>query len=212
MTTPRDLLIVAVDRAAEHPVEPGDLSLALAGAELVDLLAAGAAVLDGDRVVPGTRPAFPDRLLDQAAAFLVRDEPYERVDDWLWRRGRDLSSGYLGTLEDEGVLARHQDRHWLVFRTSRTEVLPTQERHRAADRWACDEPVLAALGALTGLRADPDGEPDDGLRPRDDPDTPEATATVLDAVRDAIEELSAERERRDRRLDEAARDNVRRGY
>jgi hypothetical protein len=53
MTTPRDLFVVALDVASGHPVAPGDLSLALAGAELIDLLRLGAAVLDGERIVPG---------------------------------------------------------------------------------------------------------------------------------------------------------------
>ena len=67
MTTPRDLLIVAMDMEKVRPVEQGDLSLALAGAEVLDLLAAGALGLDGDLLVPGDRPATGDRLLDEAA-------------------------------------------------------------------------------------------------------------------------------------------------
>ncbi|MGW7367324.1 GPP34 family phosphoprotein, partial [Streptomyces sp. NPDC054841] len=68
MTTPRDLLIVAMDMNAEPPPEQGDLSLALAGAEVIDLLDARAVELDGDRIVPGYRPAIADRLLDEAAS------------------------------------------------------------------------------------------------------------------------------------------------
>ncbi len=59
MSTPRDLMIVAMDVAPDRPVETGDLSLALAGAEVVDLLAAGAVVLDGDLIVPN--PKYPWR-------------------------------------------------------------------------------------------------------------------------------------------------------
>lgn len=88
MTTPRDLLIVSLDVPSAHPVGQGDLSLALAGAELVDLLRAGALALDGERVVPGADPAEPeDRLLREAGASLRREVPYESVEDWLWRRG-----------------------------------------------------------------------------------------------------------------------------
>ncbi len=64
MTTPRDLLIVSLDVPSAHPVGQGDLSLALAGAELVDLLRAGALVLDGDRIVPGAAPKAPEALKD----------------------------------------------------------------------------------------------------------------------------------------------------
>ncbi|MET8680213.1 GPP34 family phosphoprotein, partial [Streptomyces sp. NPDC004647] len=53
MTTPRDLLIVATDMASSRPVERGALSLALAGAEAIDLLDAQAIGLDGDHIVPG---------------------------------------------------------------------------------------------------------------------------------------------------------------
>ncbi|MGG8408987.1 GPP34 family phosphoprotein, partial [Streptomyces sp. 12297] len=86
MTTPQDLLIVAMDTETGHPVEHvehGDLSLALAGAEVIDLLAAGAVGLDGDLIVPGPKPAPADRLLAEAAAALVPQAPHESVSDWL---------------------------------------------------------------------------------------------------------------------------------
>src|SRR3954463_9304337 len=98
MTTPRDLLIVALDAAPGRPVEPGDLSLALAGAEVIDLLGARALTLGGDRIVPGHPSATGDRLLDEAASSPARQVPYESVDDWLWRRGRGLSAAYLAAL------------------------------------------------------------------------------------------------------------------
>src|SRR4051812_47115612 len=70
MTTPRDLLIVAMDVPPDLLVDRGDLSLALAAAELIDLLAAKTLALRGDRVVPGPRPdgEEPDRdpLLGEA--------------------------------------------------------------------------------------------------------------------------------------------------
>src|SRR3954452_10257163 len=99
MTTPRDLMIVTLDVASSRPVEQGDLSLALAGAELIDLLGAGAVTLDDDRIVPGPETVTDDRLLDEAAAALVRQEPYESAEDWLWRRGNGLSSTYQAALE-----------------------------------------------------------------------------------------------------------------
>lgn len=87
MTTARDLAIVVLDGPADKPVEQGDLSLALAGAEVLDLLDAHALTLDGDRILPNAPSPTGDRLLDEAAEALVRQEPYETVEDWVWRRG-----------------------------------------------------------------------------------------------------------------------------
>src|SRR5690348_16547049 len=89
-TTPRDLFIVSIDKASDHPVEQGDLSLALAGAEVIGLLDAHAIMLDGNCIVPIDQPAIADHLLNEAASSLVRQAPYESVGDWLWRRGRNL--------------------------------------------------------------------------------------------------------------------------
>ncbi|GAA3082365.1 hypothetical protein GCM10020254_28480 [Streptomyces goshikiensis] len=112
MTTPRDLMIIALDVAPERPVGRGDLALALAGAELLDLLADRTATLADDRIVPepGHRPPAADPLLEAAAAALVREAPYESVADWLWRRGQDLPSAYLAALEAEGQLVRQRRR------------------------------------------------------------------------------------------------------
>ncbi len=66
MTTPRDLLIVVMEIAGSRPVGPGDLSLALAGAELIDLLKTPTIRLDGGRIVPGHLPLPADRLLTEA--------------------------------------------------------------------------------------------------------------------------------------------------
>ncbi|MFD4834115.1 GPP34 family phosphoprotein, partial [Streptomyces uncialis] len=41
MTTAKDLFIISLDPVAERSVGQGDLSLALAGAELIDLIGAG---------------------------------------------------------------------------------------------------------------------------------------------------------------------------
>ncbi|MBZ4019761.1 GPP34 family phosphoprotein, partial [Streptomyces purpurogeneiscleroticus] len=93
MTTARDLVIIALDVPSSRPLQQGELSLALAGAELIDLLAARAVGLDGEDIVPGHRSAMDDRLLNDrllndAAASLVRQVPYESIEEWLWRRGR----------------------------------------------------------------------------------------------------------------------------
>lgn len=204
MTTPRDLLIVTMDMPSTRSVERGDLSLALAGAELIDLLSAGAVTLDGDHVVPTGRRAMADRLLDESAASLVQQRPYESVADWLWRRGRGLSAAYLAVLESEGDVIRQRRRHWVFLRTSEMVLVDSSARRRAASRWAADEPVLATLAASVGIR---------DRHPGDSPDVTDAAAsTVLAAVTDALTELADERQRRARRLDDAAATNVRRGY
>lgn len=106
MTTARDLLLVAMDVAPVRPAGQGELSLALAGAEVIDLVGTGAVALDGDLLVPGTAPAPDDRLLAEAAASLVRAAPYESVEDWLWRRGSGLAAAYSARFEADGLTGR----------------------------------------------------------------------------------------------------------
>ncbi|MEV6314024.1 GPP34 family phosphoprotein [Streptomyces sp. NPDC051776] len=201
MTTSRDLMITAMDVAPGHPLERGRLSLALAGAELIDLLAAETVTLDGDRIVPGLRVPLSDRLLNEAEESLVRESPYESVADWLWRRGRNLSSAYLAALEREGQVARRRRRR-LPFRTGRTELTDSPDRRTAKERWTADEPVLAALGTALGLRGE--AGPDGALSETDD-----AAEEVLAGVNDALLELEAVRQRHD--IEQAAFDNIWRG-
>ncbi len=195
MTTPRDLMIAAMDAAPGRPVEPGDLSLALAGAELIDLLAAGAVTLDGERIVPGGQPVVSDRVLEQAAESLTREAPYESVADWLWRRGRRLAAVYLAALEADGQLTRRRRR--LPFGAGR--VVPVDSPGR---RLVEDEPVLAALATAVGIRDDEAAEAPGAF---DD-----AVETVLAAVGDALMDLEAVRQRR--AIEQAAFDNVWRGF
>lgn len=204
MTTSRDLFIVAVGEASDRDVQPGDLSLGLAGAEVIDLLDARAIRLDGDRIVPHDKAALPDVLLNDAASSLVRQEPYESVAEWLWRRGRDLSATYLAEFEAHGKVTRQRHRRWVFFRTTHTELVDSPERRWAVGRWASDEPVIGALGAAVGVC---DRRAEDAPSVADD-----AVAGVLDAVEDAIAELAAERRRRARRLEDAAEYNRVRGY
>ncbi|MEU2336692.1 GPP34 family phosphoprotein [Streptomyces sp. NPDC006654] len=201
MTTPRDLFLVTVYDAAARPVEQGDLSLALAGAELVDLLAAGAVTLDGDLVVPAPQGGTGDRLLDEAAAALRREAPYESVEDWLWRRGRGLGAAYLAELEADGTVVAEQRRRWLPLPTGRTQPSDSPERAAAHERWTSGEPVLAALAAAVGIQ---DEAVEDLVGA-----APEATVTVVAAVNDAVTELAAVRQRRE--IEDAAFDNVWRG-
>ncbi|WP_413760467.1 GOLPH3/VPS74 family protein [Streptomyces sp. MMBL 11-3] len=202
MTTPRDLLISTMDVGSDRPAGQGDLSLALAGAELVDLGEAGVLALDGDRIVPAEqgRGELGDGLLEEAASALHRQEPYESVEDWLWRRGRDLSATYLAALRAEGQVTR--PRHgWNPFRDGEETLTDSPARRHAAARRTADEPVLAFLTAAVGLRDEPEGEVADHV---DD-----AVVTVLAAVNDAVRELEAVRQRRS--IENAAFDNIWRG-
>ncbi|WP_406375958.1 GPP34 family phosphoprotein [Streptomyces sp. NBC_00647] len=200
MTTARDLFIVTMDKEPDRSVGQGDLSLALAGAEVIDLLADEVLTLDGDRMVPTRQPTTDDRLLGEAASAVVRQIPFERVEDWLWRRGRDLAAAYQADLEQAGQLARRR-RSRLPFGGDRMELVDSPARSRAMHRWAADEPVLAALAAVVGIPAE------------QTEDTPavgdEAVTTVLVAVHDAVMELEAVRQRR--AIENAAFANIWRG-
>ncbi|TXS54407.1 GOLPH3/VPS74 family protein [Streptomyces sp. t39] len=198
MTTAKDLFIIAMDPEPDHSVGQGDLSLALAGAELVDLAGAGSVTVDGDRIVPGEAPPPDDRLLGEAAALLTRRPPYERVEDWLWRRGRDLAAAYQGALEQDGELTRRR-RGRSLFGAQHVEPADTPGRRRAAARWAEGDAVLTALAAAVGI---------DGSDDRPVPDD-EAVTTVVAAVHDAVMELEAVRQRRT--IENAAFANLWRG-
>ncbi|WP_329222644.1 GPP34 family phosphoprotein [Streptomyces sp. NBC_01485] len=198
MTTARDLMIVVMDVTPMRPVGQGDLSLALAGAEAIDLVTTGAVALDGDLLVPGPPTAPDDPLLDVAASSLVRAAPYESVEDWLWRRGRGLASAYATRLEADGLAVRPRLRR-LRVRSGRPEPVDSPDRRHATERWTADEPVLAALAAAVGLRE----EPADGFTDLPDDD---AVETVLAAVGDALAELEAVRQRRS--IEDAAFDNI----
>lgn len=202
MTTPRDLLITTLEVASARPPGAGDLSLALAGAELIDLLDARAAALEDDRIVPGESRAISDPLLNEAASRLVRQAPYETVEDWLWRRGRGLAAGYLAALTSEEQITRQHRSRRLPFGGGRSVLADTPARSSALERWTSDEPVLGWLGAAVGLR---DQRREDPLEVAG-----EAVATVLAAVDNALRDLEAERQRRS--IEEAAFDNVWRGY
>ncbi|MCX4406821.1 GPP34 family phosphoprotein [Streptomyces sp. NPDC059837] len=200
MTTPRDLLMITMDVPSSRPVEQGELSLALAGAELVDLIEAQVITLEDDRIVPGAQWTMGDRLLDGAVSSLVRQRPYESVDDWLWRRGRGLSAAYRADLEAEGGLTR--PRHsWIPFRSGRTEAADSPQRNHAAERWTSGEPVLTVLAAAVGIHDESTEEAADLVE--------DAVLTVLAAVNDAVTELEAVRQRRS--IEDAAFDNIWRG-
>jgi hypothetical protein len=192
--------MVALAMESDRPQEQGDLSLALAGAELIDLLDMQAIRLDGERIVPVRWPVAGDRLLDGAASSLVRQEPYESVGDWLWRRGRGLFSAYLAALEPEGQITRRR-RRWRLFRTGRLMLVDSPAHREAVKRWTSGDAVLAALAAAVGIR---------GERTADSPSiADDAVATVLAAVDDAVMELGLVRHRR--AIEGDAFDNIWRG-
>jgi Golgi phosphoprotein 3 (GPP34) len=195
MTTPRDLLMVTMDPESGRPWEEGDLSLALAGAEVIDLLNLHAIRLDGERIVPVRRSATGDRLLDEAALSLVQQEPYESVGDWLWRRGQGLFSSYLAALAADGQVMRQ--RRWRLFRTGRLMLVDSPAHRAAAKRWTSGDAALAALAAAAGIH----GERTDSPGIADD-----AVATVLAAVNAAVMELGLVRQRR--AIEGAAFDNI----
>ena len=217
MTTARDLVLVALGLPTGELVGQGDLSLALAGAEAIDLLQSGALRLDGDRMVPGPRVVSDDPLLDQADASLARQGPYETVDEWLWRRADDLVPAYADALQRAGLVV-HPHGHGFRLLSGRGVLADSQERREAEERRNSGEPVLAGLLAALGIEgsegveASDDGESgieeewsDAGDSPLDD-----AVTTVLAAVGDAVMQLEAVRVRRD--VDNAAFDNVWRGW
>ncbi|MEU1258206.1 GPP34 family phosphoprotein [Streptomyces chartreusis] len=201
MNTARDLAIVTLDMASDHTVEQGDLSLALAAAEMFDLLDAHALVLDGDLITPSAQAPTGDRLLDEAASALVRQEPYESVEDWLWRRGRGLSAAYVEDLERVGLTARAPGPRF-ALRAAPSVPVDSAARRQAEERWTSGEPVLTALGTAAGIR-DESGEVAEKL-------TDETVTTVLAALGNAVMELEAVRQRR--AIEDAAFDNVWRGY
>ncbi|MFD4178937.1 GOLPH3/VPS74 family protein [Streptomyces anulatus] len=188
MTTAKDLFITAMDPVPDHAVGQGDLSLALAGAELLDLIGAGVITVDGDLIVPGGSSVPDDRLLGEAAARITGQPPYERIEDWLWRRGRDLAATYQDALEEDGELTQKRSGR-LPFGPRRVELVDTPGRRRAIARREEGEPVLASLASAVGIGGGPSGDDE----PRLDDGT---VTTVVATVHEAVMELEAVRQRR----------------
>ncbi|MFE3519139.1 GPP34 family phosphoprotein [Streptomyces sp. NPDC059166] len=207
MTTAQDLSILAFVPDADSGVERGDLSLALAGAELVDLLDAGVAGLDEDRIVPRAEPRTDDALLGEAGSAITPEPPYDTVEDWLWRRGSELAARYRAALESAGLVTPERSRPRPFRRAAAVPAQadsPTADAStvaRARERQDTGDPLLTALAAAAGIGEVPEttltGLADDH-------------AVVLTAVHQAITELAAERQRRS--IEGAAFDNIWRGY
>ncbi|MFF3017190.1 GPP34 family phosphoprotein [Streptomyces sp. NPDC057939] len=207
MSTAKDLFIIAMEERPGSGVGQGDLSLALAGAELLDLLAVQAASLDGDLIVPGGQDAPHDELVAEALSALIRQVPYERVEEWLWRRGRELSAAYQAALEEAGQLTRGR-RALLPFGNDRLEVAESPTRRRARSRWEGGEPNLIALAAAVGISASRSEDGSDHVNESVflEGEENEAVMTVLASVNDAVMELEAVRQRRS--IENAAFANV----
>lgn len=192
--------MITVDTAGDHPVRSGELSLALAGAELVDLFRAGAVEVRDDRVVPARPSAPAEGMLERAFASLRREEPYESVGDWLWRRGEGLAEAYTADFEAAGLLTRRR-RRGHPFQAGDLVLEDSVVRSEAARSWSSADPVLVTLAKAVGVP---------GEHTQDTPEvTDDAVASVLAGVGDAILELEAERQRRD--IERKAFDNVWRG-
>lgn len=197
MTTARSLLMVVLDEARDQAVSHGNLSLALAGAELVDLLGSGAVALRAEHLVPGAGAAPADGLLAQAFASLRREEPYESIGDWLWRRGDGLAEAYVAALEAEGSLTRRR-RRGHPFAGGEPVPVDSAARRRAAELWSSGDPVLVSLAEELGLGNEQVPGPVEA--PND------SVALVLATLGDALLELEGERQRRS--IEQAAFDNV----
>ncbi|RSN45370.1 GPP34 family phosphoprotein [Streptomyces sp. WAC 04229] len=166
MGTAQRLSALAVALGGDPRIEEGDLSLALAAAELIDLTEAQAVLLHGDRLLPAAPVGTGSPMLIEAASELVRDAPYETVVDWLWRRGSGLAGRYRAAVAE----ARHVHR----------------DAAEAVRDW--NDPVLAHLAAAAGMRPTP---PDDTSA-----DLDHEQIAILGEVHQAVTQLAAERQRR----------------
>ncbi|MEU4011428.1 GPP34 family phosphoprotein [Streptomyces pseudogriseolus] len=200
MATALHLAALAAVRGAAPDFEQGDLSLALAGAELIDLADLHAVVLMRDRIMPAAAPRTENSMLIEAAAEIVRDAPHETVERWLWRRGRDLAARYRVALRatvPEPLARAHRQRLRQAAPAVGPHVLCS-----ATDRLMVGDPVLTHLAAAAGIAEPPPADALDGLD--------EDEIAVLADVHQAITQLAAERQRR--WVDRGGFDNLWRGF
>ncbi|MFG3103663.1 GPP34 family phosphoprotein [Streptomyces sp. NPDC048182] len=207
MDTARDLFVITSSTPAARSLAQGDVSLALAAAEVLDLRDAGALRLDGDRLVPAAdRPWHADdldALLARAMDQLVAEAPYETVEDWLWRRGRGLARAYADALTAPRTGAapgRFLTRllHGSAPSTATAEEHPVAVAHReATHRWDAGDPLLTSFAAALGVTDTPP--------PREAAHAPDDDL-VLTVLEDALVELAAVSQRR--QIEQDAYDNV----
>ncbi|MEJ1201638.1 MULTISPECIES: GPP34 family phosphoprotein [unclassified Streptomyces] len=216
MNTARDLFVITLEVPSSRPIAQGDVSLVLAGAELVDLRDAHVLRLDGDRIVPlDDHPDGTDALTAQASAQLVTEPPYETVEQWLWRRGRGLAGSYADDLaartagDARGGLLPRFLRHFAPNRSQEPSVRPL---HEATDpHQGLDDSVLAAFAGTLGIGEAAPPPPTEPTEPPEPTDTTTAdqaddVGLILAVVSDALMELEAERQRR--QIEQDAYDNV----
>ncbi|MEU5518442.1 GPP34 family phosphoprotein [Streptomyces griseoaurantiacus] len=201
MATAQALSALAFAPGADPAIEQGDLSLALAGAELIDLLGLGAVRLAGARILPVAPARTEDSMLVEAASEVVQDDSHETVESWLWRRGNGLAARYRAALGAGGSAApAHSSRN--PFRRARPVSVDPRVLGEATERLETGDPVLAGLAASAGVRAAP---PDEALTGLGADET-----VVLAEVHQAVTRLAGERQRRS--IEQDAFDNVWRGY
>ncbi len=196
MATAHDLSALAASPGAAPGLEEGDLSLALAGAELLDLVDVQAVVLVGDRILPMVSPRHADPMLAEAAFEIVQHSPYETVERWLWRRGRHLAARYRAAVEvtaPEGSAWSY--RH--PFRRVRPMAGSPFALRRGIDRLESGDPLLIGLAAAAGL-TEASATRADGLA--------QDEADILAGVHGAITQLAVERQRRS--VEQGAYDNI----
>ncbi|MBQ1095382.1 GPP34 family phosphoprotein [Streptomyces sp. b94] len=213
MNTARDLFVITLEVPSSRPIAQGDVSLVLAGAELVDLRDAHVLRLDGDRIVPLDDHADgTNTLTAQASAQLVTEPPYETVEQWLWRRGRGLAGSYADDLAAQtagdargGLLPRFLR----PFATNRSQEPSVRPRHEATDpHQGLDDSVLAAFAGTLGIGEAAPPPPTEPTEPTDTTTVDQADdiGLILAVVSDALTELEAERQRR--QIEQDAYDNV----
>lgn len=198
MSTARDLALVAADPQDRTVVEQGDLSLALAGAELIDLLDAEALTLDGTLLVPaGPAPAGDPCCPRPRSGWRTAD----LARPWTTGSGDGAATSPGATAPSSRRKGSSSPSGGAVTRCggSAPRRRPDGGPGRG-ERRSSGEPVLGALAAAVGLTGQ-GGEASDGL---DDEQT-----TVLAAVLQAVTELAGERQRRT--IEAAAFDNIWRG-
>lgn len=197
MATALHLAALAAAPGVQPDFEQGDLSLALAGAELIDLADLHAVVLMGDRIMPA---AAPRREKADRSRFGDRSgRPHQTVESWLWRRGRDLAARYRVALratlpEPLARACRHP------FRQAAPAAGP-QVLCSATDRLIAGDPVLTHLAAAAGIAEPLPADALDGLD--------EDEIAVLADIHQAITQLAAERQRRS--VERGGFDNLWRG-
>ncbi|MER7738319.1 GPP34 family phosphoprotein [Streptomyces sp. NPDC096538] len=195
MTTAHDLAALAAAPGTDPAPDRGDLSLVLAGAELLDLADARAVVLGAERITPVVAPHDVDPMLMEAASEITREPPYETVESWLWRRGAGLAARY-GAAVEAAEPYRPPRSHRRPFHRPRPVVSPLVVRH-GVDRLRAGDPLFVGLAAAAGMAE----APADVFGSLADDET-----AVLAAIHQAITQLAAERQRRS--AQQGAFDNI----